>query len=123
MNSLYVTDGVGRPAPITSAMVMMTRGVDAVRRRVPLPDLDRALVIVMSGGPAARSVRGWRATLHADDPTTEPDLWIRRTRPILWIKRDDHAPYEPDAAGLCSWCGQAHSGVMAMFTVLLPEEY
>jgi hypothetical protein len=123
MSSLYVTGSVGRPAPITSAMVMMTRGVDAMRREVPLPDLDRALAIVTSGGPAARSVLGWWATFHADDPTTEPDLWIRRTCPIVWIKRDDHVPYEPAAAGMCSWCGQEHAGVMVMFTVLLPEEY
>jgi len=121
MNSTCVTGRDGRPAPISDTIAVMTAGVDAVLRRVP--DLARALTSIGSGGQAAREVPGWRATYPMDDPANEPDLWIREAAPILWIKRDDHEPWQTDAAGKCDWCGRRHAGVMTILTVLLPDEY
>jgi hypothetical protein len=100
----------------TDTMAVITPYADAARRR----DLDRALALVMSG---VREVPGWKTTYPLDDPANEPDLWIRSAAPVLWIKRDDHELYQPDATGKCDWCGRRHTGVMSVFTVLTPDEY
>jgi hypothetical protein len=130
MNALDITGKDGRPAPVTDTLVVLTAGVSELLERgaggdgTLKSDLMRvALPRIKAGGRAARLVPGWTATSPMDDPANEPDIWTRTAAPIVWIKRDDHEPDEPDAAGTCSWCGRRHTGVMAVFTVLLPEEY
>ena len=130
MNALDITGPNGRPAPVTDTMVVLTAGVSELLERgaggdrTLKPDLMLvALPRVRAGGRAARVVPGWKATYPLDDPANEPDLWTRIAAPVVWIKRDDHEADQPDAAGTCSWCGRSHTGVMAIFTVLLPEEY
>ena len=130
MHALAITGPDGRPAPVTDTMVVAMDGVGELLERGAGgdPTLKSDLILVAlphikAGGRAARLVPGWKATFPMDDPATEPDLWTRIATPIVWIKRDDHEPDEPDAAGECSWCGRRHAGVMAVFTVLLPEEY
>ena len=130
MNALDITGPDGRPAPTTDTLVVLTDGVGDLLERgsggdsTLKPELMLvALPRVKAGGRAARTIPGWTATFPLDDPANEPDLWTRIALPIVWIKRDDHEPDEPDAAGACSWCGRRHTGVMAVFTVLLPEEY
>jgi hypothetical protein len=115
------TGSENRPELGHDTMVVLTSGAEVVRRQVP--DLARALLLVTGGGKAARAVPGWRATYHMDDPAYEPDLWIRTSEPVLWIKQDDHGPWETDATGKCDSCGRRHKGVMAIFTVLRPDEY
>ena len=129
MHALDITGPDGRPAPVTDTMVVVTDGVGELLERGaggdPTLKSDLMLVAlprVRTGGRAARAIPGWTATYPMDDPATEPDLWTRIATPDVWIKRDDHEPYQPDA-GRCSWCGRFHAGVMAVFTVLLPEEY
>ncbi len=130
MHALDITGLDGRLAPVTDTMVVVTDGVSELLKRGAGGDRTLksdlmlvALPRVRAGGRAARAIPGWKATYPMDDPATEPDLWTRIAVPIVWIKRDDHEPDEPDAAGECSWCGRRHAGVMAVFTVLLPEEY
>ena len=130
MNALDFSGKDRRPAPVTDTMVVLTDGVgDLLERgsgddRTLKPDLVLvALPRIRAGGRAARSIPGWTATYPLDDPANEPDLWTRIAAPVVWIKRDDHEPDEPDAAGTCSWCGRRHAGVMAVFTVHLPDEY
>ena len=130
MNALNITGQDGRPALVTDTLIVLTAGVGELLERGaggdPTLKSDLMLVAlphIKAGGRAARSVPGWKATFPLDDPANEPDLWARIAVPIVWIKRDDHEPDEPHAGGRCSWCGRPHAGVMAVFTVLLPEEY
>ena len=130
MNALDISGKDRRPVPVTDTLVVLTVGVRELLERGAEGDRTLksdlmlvALPRVRAGGRAARAVPGWTATYPLDDPANEPDLWIRIAVPIVRIKRDDHEPGEPDAAGTCSWCGRRHAGVMAVFTVLLPEEY
>jgi hypothetical protein len=108
------TAGRTQMATITNKMAVQTASVD------PTADFDGALARVMSG---ARDVPGWKTTYPMDDPTNEPDLWIKNSVPVLWIKRDDHELYQPDATGKCDWCGRRHTGVMSIFTVMSPDDY
>ena len=124
------TDPDPQSATGSNTMVVVTDGVGESLERgaggdpALKPDLMLvALPRVKAGGRAARTIPGWKATYPLDDPANEPDLWARIAEPIVWIKRDDHESDEPDAAGTCSWCGRRHAGVMAVFTVSLPEEY
>ncbi len=130
MHALDSTGPDGRPAPVTDTMMVLTAGVSELLEGGVGGDrtLKRDLMLVAlprikAGGSAARAVPEWKATYPGDDPANEPDLWTRIAVPIVWIKRADHEPDESDAAGTCSWCGRRHAGVMAVFTVLLPEEY
>ena len=129
MDALDITGPDGRPAPVPDTLVVLMVGVRELLERGAEGDRTLksdlmlvALPRVRAGSRAARAVPGWKTIYPLDDPANEPDQWIRIATPIVWIKRDDHEPYKP-ADGRCSWCGRFHTGVMAIFTVLLPEEY
>jgi hypothetical protein len=80
--------------------------------------------------PELRTVGSWRATHHADDPAYIPDLWVHQLRDgtTLWVKRDDHLGAGEAGSGACRSCppvGNLHrdGAPVAVFTVLLPEEW
>lgn len=101
-------------------MITMTRTIAEQSRH------DDALRGVVSGAVLAIA-RGddlsddWRASHPLDDPTIPADLWIHDAARV-WIKRDEHEPYEP-TDGRCGWCGEPHAGTSVIYTIMRPEDY
>lgn len=58
----------------TETIAVHTASVD------PAADFDSALKCFRGGG---RKFPGWKTTYPMDDPTNEPDLWIKNSVPVL----------------------------------------